>query len=130
MPRHSALPFLLLLAGCATHGDQARREAEELALYEQHAGAATERIQAFAGIDRWQRIDDRHVVVWTGVNRAWLLELRVSCPGLAFQDVIRISSSHGVVTRRFDAIEFRHEKCPIESIRPVDYKALRAQRSD
>lgn len=128
MRPYPALFGLLLLAGCATKGDLASREAEELALYQQHAGAMVDRIQTFAGIDRWHRIDDRHVVVWTGVNRAWLLELRVVCPGLAFQDRIRVSSNDGVVTRRFDAIEFRHERCPIETIRPVDYKALREQK--
>jgi hypothetical protein len=130
MPKIPVLLTLLLLTGCAAKGDLAGREADELALYQQHAGGAVERIQTFTGIDRWHRIDDRHVVVWTGVNRAWLLELRVACPGLAFQDVIRISSSNGVVTRRFDALEFRHERCPIETIRPVDYKALRRQRGE
>lgn len=130
MPKTPALLIGLLLAGCAAKGELVSREAAELALYQQHAGAAVDRIQTFSGIDRWHRIDDRHVVVWTGVNRAWLLELRVACPGLAFQDVIRVSSSNGVVARRFDAIEFRHEKCPIETIRPVDYKALRQRRGE
>ncbi len=128
MPRHLAFLTVLLLAGCAGKGDLARREAAELALYQQYAGAPVARIQTFTGIDRWHRIDDRHVVIWTGVSRAWLLGLRVACPGLAFQHRIRVSSNNGGVSSRFDAIEFGVDRCPIETIRPVDYKALRKQR--
>lgn len=118
----------LALAACTSSAAFRERQDAELARFEKHAGNPVERIHAYMGVDHWQSLAPDKLVIWTGVNRAFLLTLRGPCSGLEFQQAIGISSSNNVIDRRFDKVQFEHRNCYIAVIRPVDYKAMKQER--
>lgn len=124
--RIGLLGMLAFLGACASTALK-EREAARLAEFERYAGAPVEEIRAFQLRD-FTSLGDTRLVVWTGVNRAYLLRLRAPCTGLEFQERIAITSTHSVVSRRFDTVRFEREQCRIDEIRPVDYKALKQAR--
>lgn len=120
-----ALSSVVLLAGCAIGpGSFRERQDASLALYEKHAGAPVDRVRSMHRMDRWRSLGPDRLVIWTSVNKAWLFTLRAPCTGLEFTQSIRVSSSIGIVDRRFDKIIVERDECFIEEIRPVDYRAL------
>lgn len=127
-----AATAMLLAAGCATV-PRAEREALSRAQYERFAGAPVDQVVAF-NIDRFQTFGDNALAVWAGASRAWLITLRGPCTGLDRQFKVGFSSSGNVIYARHDAVTFVDQpsrmlqRCPIDTIRPVDYPALRAAR--
>ncbi len=119
------------VGGCASVGEEFRaRQDAELARFEQFAGEPVERVRTLTGVDRWQSLSPSHLVIWTTVNRAFLLTLRAPCHGLEFQTAIRITESNNIISRRFDRVQFEEQSCYIEQIRPVDYKAVKVARRE
>lgn len=116
--------LFLLLAGCASPGP-AEREARRLALISDVAGEPVESFH-FWRLDRWESLGREHVMVWTRLDRAFLLRIDRPCPGLQFATTIGLSSSGQRVYQRFDAVLFEGQRCRIAEIRPVDIKALKA----
>jgi hypothetical protein len=54
------------------------------------------------------------------------------CNGLQFAQRIDVSSTGGTVSR-LESVSFGHQSCPINEIRPVDYRTMRqdaARKSD
>lgn len=117
-----------LLGACASSAEYRARQDARLAAYETYAQAPVKQIRMYTGLDHWDALAPDRLVVFMGVNRAYLLSLRGPCPGLEFQQGIGISSSNGVIHARFDKVTFEHQKCYIDEIRPVDYKALKRER--
>ena len=120
----------LSMIGCVSSTEYRERQDVELAMYEEYAGAPVDRIRTFNGIDRWQSLSPSKLVVWTTVNRAWLLTLSAPCSGIEFQHTINISSTNSTVYRRFDKVEFEHQVCFIRQIHPIDYKTLKRERRE
>ena len=118
----------LALGACASAGDYRAKQDAKLAAYEKHAGAPVKEIRMYTGLDHWDALAPDRLVVFMGVNRAYLLSLRAPCSGLEFEQAIGISSSNGVINARFDKVTFDHQHCYIDEIRPVDYKALKRER--
>ncbi len=127
----AACATALALGGCATGAQYRERQDAELALFQRHAGAPVDRIRTYFGIDGWKALSPTKLAIWTTVNRAYLLTLGAPCSGLEFQQSIAISSTNNTVHRRFDTVRFEHQTCFIDTIEPVDYKALKlARRAD
>lgn len=133
----SAILLLLLapmLAACATEG--AQRDADKLALYRAHAGGPVQSFHFFGRLDSWTPLDDRTVAVWTRPSEAWLLDLDGACNDLDITPYIGLTSSAGTVSARFDKVLVRNTgginlPCIIESIRPLDVKAIKqAERGE
>lgn len=122
------LVLALSLGACASKGDYRDRQNAELARFESHTGKPVDQIRTFQGIDRWQALSPEKVVIWTSVNRAYLLTMRAPCSGLEFQQTIGISSTNNVIDRHFDKIYFENQVCFLSQIQPVDYKALKQER--
>ncbi len=120
------LVLAVVLAGCASPGPR-EREAARLALFESVAGDPVESFH-FWDLHRWELLGPESVAVWTRVNEAWLIHVDRPCTGLQFASAIALTSNQNRVTRRFDAVRFGNERCPIREIRPVDGKALKAAR--
>ncbi len=129
--RNSALLLAGLLAVSAADASRYRdRQHAELVMYERYAQEPVDRIRTFFGIDRWQSLGSDKLVIWTSVNRAWLLTLTAPCSGIEFQHTIGISSTNSTIHRRFDKVQFEHQQCYIDEIRPVDYKTLKRERRE
>jgi len=124
------LAGLLTVTGAVEASDYRQRKSTELALYEQYAQEPVDRIRTFFGVDRWQSLGPDKLVIWTSVNRAWLLTLTAACSGIEFQHTIGISSTNNTIYRRFDKIQFEHQMCFIDEIRPIDYKTLKRERRE
>ncbi len=126
--RSLGVALVLALGACVSSREFRERQDANLAQFEAHAGQPVEQIRTFMGIDRWQALAPDKVVIWTSVNRAWLLTLRAPCSGLEFQQSIGISSTNNIIDRRFDKIYFENQVCFFSQIQPVDYKALKQER--
>jgi hypothetical protein len=101
-------------------------------LYRAHAGAP---IDGFIGrINNWTVLDEHSLVVWTGVNRGYLLELVGPCIELPWAQRITFSNDGSSRVGVFDDVivlgrQPQTMPCPIREIRPVDGKAVKqAQR--
>jgi len=119
----------LLAAGCATTG---LSDAQQLALYREHAGEPVKDLRYTRQLTGWTALDDDAVVVWTKPNEAYLLELGGGCPGLNSASTILITNLMGQVSAGFDRVKVIDQPrgfnmtCRIQTIRPLDTKALRA----
>lgn len=103
------------------------RAAQRLEEAERHAGEPVEDFHYWS-IHGWEALGPQQVLVWTRLDEAWLLDLKNPCSGLEFAKSIALSSTGNRVYRRFDAVLFEHQRCSIDRIRPVDGKALKAER--
>ena len=124
------LAGLFAVIGTADASRYRERQDAELMMFEQYAQEPVDRIRTFFGVDRWQSLGPDKLVVWTSVNRAWLLTLTAPCSGIEFQHTIGISSTNSTIHRRFDKVQFEHQSCFIDEIRPVDYKTLKRERRE
>lgn len=124
--------FLAMLAtasvACASLGPR-ERMAARLAEYERHAGAPVESFK-FWDLDRWEVLGREQLVVWTRPNEAWLLTVDAPCNDLEWAHSIGLTSSVGHVHRRFDSVVLKNYRCRIKEIRPVDGRALKAERRE
>ncbi|RXR08473.1 DUF6491 family protein [Pseudoxanthomonas composti] len=125
---------LAALAGCASDG---LSRLEERALYLQHAGPPVDRFQLFGQLNGWNPLDDHTLVVQTRPNEAYLLQTTGPCQDLDWAPAIAITSLGSQVQARFDRINVlgggtnvMRVACRIETIRPLDTKAIRAQRAE
>ena len=117
---------LLVLTACASAGPR-ERMAARLAEFERHAGAPVEDFR-FWSMDSWEALGRETLVVWTRPNEAWLLRVDTPCRDIEWANTIGLTSSVGRVHTRFDSVVFEHQRCRINEIRPVDGRALKAER--
>lgn len=122
------------LAACATSGRLT--SAERLALYRAHAGEEVRDFQYFGSLNGWTELGDRALAVWTRPNQAYLLELTNPCLELDYAPAISVTSMMGRVSARFDKVLVHggpdsgvRLPCRIQTIRPIDVKALRSQEA-
>ena len=124
-----ALLATALLLPFAASADTPETMARNLARFERYAGPPVEEIRNFR-LYRWRPLGERELAIWANPGDVYLVRLDGPCDGFDFVKTIHVTSSHRVVTRAFDAVEFEHQHCPIASIQPVDYKALRRDTDD
>ena len=135
----NALSWLVLaaaLAACATGPTLTPQE--RLALYRQHAGApvASFRLDHIGGMHNWTPLGDQSLAIWSSANRGHLLELRTRCPGMMMSPRLSITNTMGQVTARIDRVVPRTaagptgSSCRIETIRPIDGRALREAKRE
>ena len=133
------LPFALLaaaaLSGCATDGKQT--DAEKLAFYRDHAGEPVKDFQYFGRLNGWTPLGDGALAVWTRPSEGYLLELTGPCQDLDYAMSISVTQFGNRVSARFDDVvplgagtSRIKIPCRIETIRPLDVKALRASEKE
>lgn len=127
------LAATLALGGCAS--GTGLDDAGKLALYRAHAGAPKDSFTFFGSLNGWTPLGDSALAVWTRPGEAWLLELRGPCQDLDFSPAIGLTSSINRVHARFDKVLVRSPgsidvPCYIDTIRPLDVKALRASEKE
>ncbi|WP_313399398.1 DUF6491 family protein [Stenotrophomonas sp.] len=122
------------LAGCATTGKLSSDE--RLQLYRSHAGAPVNSFKYFGSLNGWTELGDSALAVWTRPSEAWLLNLGGPCMDLSYAPAITVTNMMGQVSARFDRVivhgsgPMAHVPCRIESIQPLDVKALRASEKE
>jgi hypothetical protein len=106
-----------LLAGCAT-GPKLD--------YTDYAG---EPVKSFylGNFDGWSAVSKDQLVVWTGMNKAYLLTITGYCPDLQFAHAIAVTSTGNTVDR-FEKVIVGRDRCLIHEIRPLDTKQMKEDR--
>lgn len=122
-PIAALLASVLLLTGCATMlerlgGDGVKRD---------WLSYTEEPVDGFPRhrINGWNPISRTQLVVWTGVNDAYLLTVWSNCVDLQQARRIGVSSTGSRVTR-FDKVLVGRDQCPISEIRPIDVRQMKA----
>jgi hypothetical protein len=107
-----------LLAGCASNRVQLD--------YTDYAG---EPVKSFymSNFDGWNAVSKDQVVVYAGMNKAYLLSLTGYCPDLQFAHTIAVTSTANTVDR-FEKVIVGRDRCLIKEIRPLDVKQMKADR--
>jgi len=122
------------LTGCATTGKLSSDE--RLQLYRSHAGAPVNSFKYFGSLNGWTELGDSALAVWTRPNEAWLLNLGGPCMDLSYAPAITVTNMMGQVSARFDRVivhgsgPMAHVPCRIDSIQPLEVKALRASEKE
>ena len=128
MRKHVLLSVVatLTLAACAS---SLPRVSEESATerYQNYAGQPVDRFTAF-NITGWTALSRDKLVIWTGVNEAWLLTVWTNCQDLHFAERIRLKRTGASVTRS-DMVLVGRDQCPISEIRPIDVRQMKADRA-
>jgi hypothetical protein len=126
-----ALVLALLAAGLAGCASNRISDDERLALYRAHAGAPVRDFQYFGNLNGWNNLGNTALAVWTKPGTAYLLELAGPCNDLDYAPAISITNMMGRVSSKFDDVivlggpRTIRMPCRIESIRPLDVKALK-----
>jgi hypothetical protein len=106
-----------LAAGCAS---QTKLD------YREYAGQP---IKSFYmnNYDGWSPVSKDQLVVWTGINEAYLLKVTGYCPNLQYAHAIGVTSTANTVDK-FEKVIVGRDKCFINEIRPIDTKQMKADR--
>ena len=136
--KYLTLPALLMttiLTACASGPRQT--DAEKLAFYRGHAGEPVKDFRYFGNLNGWSPLGDGALAVWTRPSEAFLLELSGPCQDLDYAMAIRITHFGSRVSARFDDViplgagtSSIKLPCRIDTIRPLDVKALRASQKE
>lgn len=112
---------------------QPRGELPARARYLPYVGAPIDHFNWMGHIDSWEPLSDSELVVFVGVNGAYLLTVWSPCgvPGLPWVHSVALTRSiGGSVYARLDSVRVEHMNCPISEIRPIDYQRLRQDARD
>jgi hypothetical protein len=112
------------LAGCATG---LPRKDEGKLNYVDYAGEPVEGFTAMR-IQGWTPVAREKLLVWTGINEAWLVRVWDGCEDLLFANLISVTRTGSRVSR-FDTVRVGNDRCPITEIRPVDIRHMKADRA-
>ncbi len=124
------LPAILiataLAAGCASSGGLTKSE-EILTRYEPYVGEPVKSFTAFRP-QSWQPISRTQLILWTGVNEAYLLTVANGCQDLQFKDAVRVTSTGNSIST-FEKVIVGRDRCPITEIQPIDVRRMKADRN-
>jgi hypothetical protein len=119
-----AVVTVAAMAACASTG--MHRKDEPQFKYVDYAGEPIDDFTTF-GLDSWSAVSRNQVVVWDSVNRAYLLTVWDSCRDLKFANTIAVTSTSRTVSK-FEKVLVERDSCPIQEIRPIDVKQMKADR--
>jgi uncharacterized protein YceK len=122
----ATLLVVTLLSACASIPKRESSQ-ELLERYTSYAGEPVSQFRVYSPFDSWGSIDDRHVIVYTNVNEAYLLTVAAPCIDLPFATRIGLTSRYPhTVSSGFDSLRVGRDTCRITEIRPVNYRQMRA----
>lgn len=114
-----------LVVGCA--GGLRRNTTDEAAAYLDYAGDPVRSFTSFR-LQSWQSLSRNQLILWAGVNEAYLVTVWDSCRDLEFAQSIRVSSTGSQIST-FDHVIVGRDRCPISQIRPIDVRQMKADRA-
>jgi hypothetical protein len=112
-----------LLASCSGIPLE-KREAAERARFEAYAGKPVDHFTWLTRYEGWEPISRNQLVVWTGINQAYLITVFSPCTDLMFARRIGLTSTTDTVYAHFDSVRAEGWHCIIDTIRPVDYRRM------
>jgi hypothetical protein len=115
----------LLAAGCA--GGLRRNSDDDAIAYLDYAGEPVRKFTSFR-LQSWQPLSRNRLVLWAGVNEAYLVTVWDNCPDLQFAHAIHVSSMGSQITT-FDHVDVGRDRCPISEIRPINVRQMKADRA-
>jgi Family of unknown function (DUF6491) len=118
----------LMLVACSSVSQRVVKDQEERDRYVSYAGAPIEHFNYLGPFDSWRALSRNELVVFTTINNAYLLKVWQPCIGLPFATRVGLTSTSGTVNRGLDSVLVDDQRCPIEEIRPVDYRRMLADR--
>lgn len=94
--------------------------------YTEYAG---EPVKSFymSNFDGWSAVSKDQLVVWSGLNKAYLLTITGYCPDLQFANAIAVTSTANTVDK-FEKVIVGRDRCLISEIRPIDVKQMKEDR--
>jgi hypothetical protein len=122
----AALAAALSLSACAT--GVAKKDDAVQFRYQDYAGEPVDTIPSMGRVTGWNSVSRDQLVIWTGVNEAWLIKVWDTCRDLGFANSIAVSRSGSRISK-FDKVLVGEERCQISEIRPVDVKQMKADRA-
>jgi hypothetical protein len=114
----------LLVSACSGI-PQRTSDQEQLERFQQYAGEPVSSVPYLGRYDSWRPLGRDNLVVWTGVNDAYLLTIAGPCFDLPFKQRIAIKSHGPTLSRGDSVIVGRGQRCMITEIRPVDYRKMK-----
>ncbi|MSQ92217.1 MAG: hypothetical protein EXR87_04690 [Gammaproteobacteria bacterium] len=115
----------LLAAGCAS--GPRRNMDEESVSYLDYAGEPIRGFTSFR-LQSWRPLSRNRLVLWAGVNEAYLVTIWDGCPDLQFANAIKVNATGNQITT-FDRVEVGRDRCPISEIRPINIRQMKADRA-
>ena len=98
-----------------------QREAAERDRFEAYAGKPVDHFTWLTHYEGWEPISKNQLVVWTDINRAYLITVFPPCTDLMFARRIGLTSTADTVYAHFDSVRAEGWRCTIDTIQPVDY---------
>ena len=120
----TALAASALLAGCAT----TRPGGAPLNEYLPFTGPPVDSFH-FWHLYSWEAVGPYHVVLWADPWTAYFVTVWSPCVDLEWAHHIAVTSTANTVSHFESVLLPHHERCPIQEIRPIDTKALKAARA-
>ena len=104
-----------------------RRNSDQEALeqYLKYAGPPVDRVTYLGHYDNWQAVGQYQIVLWTGINDAYLITVASPCENLRFATRVGITQTANTIYSKFDAVLVKHWRCQITEIRPINYLKMR-----
>mgnify|MGYP001191655390 FL=1 len=115
----------LLASACAS--GLRRDTSDEKLAYLDYAGEPIKDFTSFR-LQSWQPLSRNRLVLWAGVNEAYLVTIWDGCPDLQFANAIHVSSTGSQITT-FDHVDVGRDHCPIREIRPINVRQMKADRA-
>ena len=122
----AVLGIAALLTACAS--GLARKDDDVKLRYQDYAGAPVDTIDSLGRVSGWNSVSRDQLVIWTGVNEAWLIKVWSTCRDLEFTNTVAVKRTGTKITK-FDQVLVGDERCQISEIRPVDVKQMKADRA-
>ncbi len=124
--KHVVILVLIVLFAAACAGGLRRNADDDAVAYLDYAGEPVRGFTSFR-LQSWQPLSRDRLVLWTGVNEAYLVTVWRSCPDLQFAHSIHVSSTGSQITT-FDHVNVGRDRCQISEIRPIDVRRMKADR--
>ena len=121
----AAAGLLLAVVGACSSVPYEQRQQQNRERFMAYAGAPVEQFTWLGRFDSWQSLSRSELVVFTTPWDAYYLKIWLPCD-TRFANRIGLSSTARTVYARTDSVIIGRDRCPIEEIRPIDYKRMRA----
>ena len=89
-------------------------------------GSAVDKIDLVAGLNTWEVLDERRLVLSLGDTQNYLVTLSRNCHTLPFATHLGVSASNNTVYAGFDYITADGERCAINTINELSDKQRQA----
>ena len=120
----AAATAAIALTGCAS---TLKKLSEPKLDYREYAGEPVKSFDMHNYDGGWSAVSKDQLVVWAGINEAYLIKVAGYCPDLQFANAIGVTETAGTVDK-FEKVIVGRDKCLIEEIRPIDTKQMKEDR--